>query len=247
MNCGGCGSPCFPPNTCSNGVCGMGGGGCPTGQTSCSGLCVDTRSDRANCGMCGNTCSGGFCLSSACATLSSQVRPSTSTAGNPGGAQPFNDLCGTLYALVGFNTWSSGGINGIAAICRQILVDLPGGVPTVTIDSSDSVRPTRGSASGTMETVRCPSGQVAVGFSGSADAGVQRVALRCAPVTAMLAGSSLAFGVGSVTSTSEVGGAPGTAFGPHDCGSGDYAAGASIGINGGVASLSLACGRPITF
>jgi len=247
MNCGGCGVPCFPPNTCSGGVCGMGGGGCPTGQTSCFGTCVDTRSNAQNCGACGNSCSGGVCVNSGCRTLSSQTAGTTSTAGNSAGAQPFNDLCGAMWGLVGFDTWASAGLNGAAAVCRQILVDLPGGVPTVTLGTNAVAQPTRGSASGTMASVRCPAGQVAVGFTGSTSGIVSRVALRCAPLTAMIAGNDLVFGVGSVSTTAEVGGAMGTAFGPFDCASGRYASGASFGVNSGIAALSLTCDRLITF
>jgi len=41
---------------------------CPPGQTSCAGTCVDTSTDPANCGSCGNacpqgaTCEGGACI-----------------------------------------------------------------------------------------------------------------------------------------------------------------------------------------
>jgi hypothetical protein len=45
---------------------------CVCGQTSCNGTCRNTRSDNANCGVCGNACAAGFpcqngtCWSSAC-------------------------------------------------------------------------------------------------------------------------------------------------------------------------------------
>ncbi|MFL5321649.1 MAG: DVUA0089 family protein [Myxococcaceae bacterium] len=47
-----------------------GGGNCPTGRTSCNGVCVDTSSDPTNCGTCGfgcgqgTVCYSGLCLSS---------------------------------------------------------------------------------------------------------------------------------------------------------------------------------------
>jgi hypothetical protein len=46
---------------------GIDAGGCPAGQTLCGGRCVDTRSDPANCGTCGNVCTGGqVCSAGAC-------------------------------------------------------------------------------------------------------------------------------------------------------------------------------------
>src|SRR5207249_3745493 len=47
QGCGG-GPPCAAGYACSNGKC------CPAGQTNCGGVCVDTRTDRNNCGACGN-------------------------------------------------------------------------------------------------------------------------------------------------------------------------------------------------
>ena len=41
--------------------------GCPTGQTMCGGVCVDTRTDGVNCGACGTTCPAmSTCTSSVC-------------------------------------------------------------------------------------------------------------------------------------------------------------------------------------
>lgn len=48
-------------------------GVCPTGQTSCKGVCVDTKKDRANCGTCGKSCSPGNVCSDGQCQLSCQV------------------------------------------------------------------------------------------------------------------------------------------------------------------------------
>ena len=48
-----CKGECCPEGaTCVKGA----GGGCtcPTGQTACNGTCVDTKTDKRNCGACGN-------------------------------------------------------------------------------------------------------------------------------------------------------------------------------------------------
>ena len=45
-----------------------GGGGCATGQTSCSATCTDTTRDASNCGACGTVCASGMvCVASVCA------------------------------------------------------------------------------------------------------------------------------------------------------------------------------------
>jgi hypothetical protein len=62
-NCGGCGSLCAPPHAsaaCTNGMCGI--VTCLAGYSNCNGLLADgcevnTTSDVANCGSCGNVCS----------------------------------------------------------------------------------------------------------------------------------------------------------------------------------------------
>jgi hypothetical protein len=75
-----------------------------------------------------------------------------------------------------------------------------------------------------MATVRCPTGQVAVGFRGSVGSLVSRVALRCATPTVMISGGNFVVGVGSATPTGEVGGSPATPFGPFDGAAGAFAA-----------------------
>ncbi len=83
-NCGACAKVCKTGELCSNGVCGV---TCTTGLTLCSGttsadggtsdaavadggttgLCVDTSTDRLNCGGCGKACaSGQVCSDGTC-------------------------------------------------------------------------------------------------------------------------------------------------------------------------------------
>lgn len=45
---------CGPGYSCQNGTC-----VCPVPKTACGGVCVDTSSDPANCGSCGNACAPG--------------------------------------------------------------------------------------------------------------------------------------------------------------------------------------------
>jgi hypothetical protein len=77
-NCGACGHGCFGGTSCLNGLC-----QCPAGQhlcadgacyvccpglTKCGDICVDTQTDEANCGTCGETCrDGDGCVAGECA------------------------------------------------------------------------------------------------------------------------------------------------------------------------------------
>lgn len=66
LNCGGCGRACAAGQVCNNSSCvasngGPGGtpGACTTGQTECSGSCVNTQDNTSHCGGCGNACAVG--------------------------------------------------------------------------------------------------------------------------------------------------------------------------------------------
>jgi hypothetical protein len=77
-NCGGCANTCAAGQACQNSQCAVTGGTsqgetpqCTSGQTSCSGDCVNKTTDHDNCGACGNKCgSGEFCVKGSCTTLS---------------------------------------------------------------------------------------------------------------------------------------------------------------------------------
>lgn len=61
---------CSGGRTCQNGVC-----ACPAGQTSCGGACVDTKTNAANCGACGNACpSGQSCQNGGCVCPAGQTK-----------------------------------------------------------------------------------------------------------------------------------------------------------------------------
>ena len=52
----------FDGQACQSGLC-----KCPGAEVVCSGTCIDTSTDSANCGTCGTACSGGTtCQKGAC-------------------------------------------------------------------------------------------------------------------------------------------------------------------------------------
>lgn len=88
--CGGSCGTCASDRTCSaSGSC-----VCAAGRTDCGGACVDTSSDAAHCGACGNACSASeVCSSASCA---SSCTPSC--AGRSCGADGCGGSCGSCAA-----------------------------------------------------------------------------------------------------------------------------------------------------
>ncbi|MEZ4394775.1 MAG: hypothetical protein R3A48_27180 [Polyangiales bacterium] len=66
LHCGRCGAACAAGEQCISGACTL---ICPTGQTNCSGRCVDRNTDNQNCGTCGRACGPGqLCSNGTCQT-----------------------------------------------------------------------------------------------------------------------------------------------------------------------------------
>ena len=69
--CGSCGNICAPGYSCLNGTC-----ACLAGETSCSGMCVNTEFDANNCGKCGISCdlsAGQFCSNGTCVCTTGNI------------------------------------------------------------------------------------------------------------------------------------------------------------------------------
>ena len=68
--------------------------GCPNGQMSCSGSCVNVQNDPHNCGTCGATCGGGLvCASGECSVSCPMAKP-TNCSGACSNTQTDFDNCG---------------------------------------------------------------------------------------------------------------------------------------------------------
>src|SRR5689334_10047997 len=63
----GCLGSAFTTGSGGGATTGDGGVSCASGQTTCSGACVDTQTDSKNCGTCGTKCDpGASCAAGKC-------------------------------------------------------------------------------------------------------------------------------------------------------------------------------------
>ena len=97
LNSGSCTSnvQCVSGN-CSNGTC------CGSGQTGCSGTCVDLTTNTLNCGTCGRSCSGQACCAGTCADLNNS-NSNCGTCGHSCGSQICMSAicCDSIYTACG--------------------------------------------------------------------------------------------------------------------------------------------------
>jgi hypothetical protein len=98
-SCAACPVPSGGSATCDGTSCGT---SCPGGTSLCGSACVDTTSDKNNCGACSHGCLGGSCLSSQCQPVLL------------GGDSTGNDV--TAYALDATNIYWAELANGGAIV-----------------------------------------------------------------------------------------------------------------------------------
>jgi hypothetical protein len=90
--------------------------GCPTGQTNCSGTCIDLSSDNHNCGSCGNVCPAGqMCSSGQCVCPPGTTKLCNGTCAHTCGNCPGG--CGCVRDNDDVSFWCAG--NGSGTPCSS--------------------------------------------------------------------------------------------------------------------------------
>lgn len=158
--------------------------------------------------------------------------------GNTEGGDPYDDACGAGEAMVALEGNSVPYVGRIRVVCGRLT--LPEGAGRVRVGSTRALA-TRGHLGGEPSRASCGDDEVVVGFEARAGALVDRIALRCAPLSVDGSGAIV---VGAATSGGSIGGSGGNPVGTTSCPSGGVARGARIRAGDGLDAFGLACGAP---
>ncbi|MBN1773233.1 MAG: hypothetical protein JXB32_18370 [Deltaproteobacteria bacterium] len=101
---------------------------CGPGEELCEGVCVDTRTDPANCGGCGGTCtSEQVCLDGSCVPILDDMICFRFGHGSPvtctGPGQAYGVVCTTGTACASTTTWAACDVH---PVCEMGVLDVPG-------------------------------------------------------------------------------------------------------------------------
>ena len=94
---------------------------CPTGQTACSGVCKNLRTDPANCGACGTACSAGQnCVAGACTTVATHLSCVNSSCVSVTGAGNNTDGCTEVGGSCGSSSCTTTDVCKTAAVVNNV-------------------------------------------------------------------------------------------------------------------------------
>jgi hypothetical protein len=213
--------------------------------TVCGTACVDTKTDVANCGVCGHACSAGAaCLAGSCGVLLPALGgPITETAafGNPAGGASSVESCPAPQVLTAINVQTNGYLRHVQGVCSKLVLNADG---TLSTTPGMTLPDHGGAISGTAGSTSCPANQVMVGFTGRSGLLVDQLAIRCAAVKATGTGPYTAT-FGAIATATPAGGTGGAAGANVDCPAGQVASIIHMSNGDGVDSFRVQC-RPLS-
>jgi hypothetical protein len=160
---------------------------------------------------------------------------------------PFDDACPAGQVLIGF-AGSLQAVNGahgqIAGRCGALSVAAGSGGGFDVRLTDGATLPTRGIGSASPWIRTCAANQVVVGFGGRSGSLLDRLVVRCAPLTLTPSGGGWTVAIGATTDLPAIGGTGGTAFAQTDCATGQIAAVARIRSGDSIDAFGLGCRTP---
>jgi hypothetical protein len=176
-NCGSCGHPCAPSDTCVGGTCTVpttcnGGPACTGGQSCCPTGCVAENSDPSNCGGCGIICSpGSTCTDGSCVSNEGAFNPTVNPTYLSPGVHSFTTInipAGVTVYVAGPGAQSGTlDLSATGAIVIDGTINVSGGPGTQnTITSMSTDAGEAGAGGYTGEPYQSAGGSAACAFIG---------------------------------------------------------------------------------
>lgn len=260
------GMVCTTGDMCMGGVCSGAPVVCPTtecrvGSCGPAGACMfanqpNGTSCTADTNLCTrDECTGGVCGGTLVCRPPADFMPfgsfaSTMLRGMPS-APSSDDTCPLGMALVGFEGTTNSSVPAyfgtLRGVCRSLSISGSGAGPYTFADEGPSfLLPNRGtSGTGALMSTICPAGQIVVGFSGRDGGAIDRIAVRCAPLSIVATPTEWVVSVGTtITTATAIGGTGGVMFPNTDCPAGQVATRVRMHHMTDVNGLGLACQTP---
>lgn len=168
----------------------------------------------------------------------------TDQRGPTTGGTAYADACPDGEAVTGYRGTfhASGYLGQMQAICGTLTLSTLWG-PVVAVTAGTTF-PMRGRPGVGAWTAVCPAGQVVIGFGGRSGGLVDKLILRCAPLTISAPADAYVIAVGTAVDLAPVGGDGGSAFDQTDCPLGSVAVVSNIRASDGVDAFGLGCSEP---
>ncbi len=163
--------------------------------------------------------------------------------GNVSGGAAVDDACPMGEVIIGLRGHAGGSVGRIQVVCGTLTLVDPDALALSLVENT--VFPMHGEGGGEEFDRTCPENHAVVGFSGREGLLVDRITLRCAPLSLADDGSTITLEVGDPVELAPVGGDGGAPFPVTDCAEGSVATIGHIRFGDAIDAFGVSC-QPVS-